>query len=242
MPADFVNYTIVPSGDRISTDKITLGGLLTHLQRMKIGIGPSGSYQQDLSFGAATTAASIPVTIATDQIVPTYNNLGNKATYFSSSNGTITPSTIANTTTSLAYLWHPNTSTKRVTLQKLLITWAAGTGSGDFRLALARITAENGVPGGTSQTINKEDQDDAASGCTFRTSATGAPTRAAGDYVTMNFSITSDGSIELTDILEGKGFICRASQSEGWEIRFITGTTTPTTTPALAVTFVWAEQ
>lgn len=189
------------------------------------------------------SATGVNDAVLTRAVGPNYMNLGSKATYMASNNGINTISTTADSVTSLAYLWHPSSNTKRVSLQKMLISWSAGVGSGnlgDFRIALARITAENGTPGGTSQTICKEDQADATSTCTFRTGAN-APTRATGDYISLNFSVSSDGAVELTDILEGKGFIARASQSEGWEVRIITGNVDLTTSPRFSTTFVWNE-
>lgn len=192
---------------------------------------------------ATPSATGVNDAVLTRAVGPNYMNLGSKATYLSSNNGVNTISVTPNDVTSLSYLWHPSSNAKRISLQKMLISWSAGIGSGDlgdFRIALARITAENGTPGGTSQTICKEDQIDANSTCVFRTGAN-APTRATGDYVSLNFSVNNDGAIELTDILEGKGFVCRASQGEGWEIRIITGSVELTTSPRFSTTFVWNE-
>ncbi len=277
--ADTVKYTDPGTGTTVSTEELTVKGVLQHVQRMKIAVGGSGVYKNDLDFGAAVTANSIPVNIASDQYVPvdnftwsistlartyiysalstpaptgvehgvltrlcgpSYNALGAKATYMASTNGTVTMSTTAGVATSLGYLWHPSSGTKRVSLQKMLLTFA-GIGTGNFNILVSRITAEAGSPGGTSQNINAQDPSDINSLCTFRTAATGAPTRVSGDCVALTFKADADGYVDLANTLEGKGLICRASQGEGWEIRAIPGSLSLSASPHFALAFEWNE-
>lgn len=69
--SDTLNYSVPASGQPVSTDEITIDGVPQHLQRMKLGLGANNAYQGDLAFGAAVTASSIPVNIASDQYVKT---------------------------------------------------------------------------------------------------------------------------------------------------------------------------
>lgn len=251
-----LNYTEPGTGKAVSTEEQTIESVIQHLQRVKLGLGVTGGYQNDLSYGQAVAGSSLPVVVSSDQVAtavvsptgadpgikirsvgPIGNNLGQKATYMSSTSGSIVMSTTTNTVTSMAYLWHPNSSTKRVSLQKILFSFAGGA-SGIFNVFVNRVSGENVTPSGTSQIINKQDQDDVNSTCTFRTSAN-TPARVPGDYVCMTFGGGSEGLIDLVDILEGKGYICRASQAEGWEVR--TSGSGLSASPNCGITFVWVE-
>lgn len=251
-----VNYTQPGTGTAISTEEESIEGVLQQLQRVKIGIGRLNQYQGDLSYGQNISGSSIPVVIATDQIYsvtppptgvnpglltrivgPIANNLGQKATYMSSTSSSIQMSISNNATSSMAYLWHPNSVTKRISLQKVLVSFSGGL-SGVFNLFINRITAENAFAGGLSQIVNNQDQDDPISTCIFRTSSN-IPTRVSGDYICMSFNGASEGYVDLVDILEGKGFICRASQNEGWEVRTVGSGLA--ISPNFGITFVWAE-
>ncbi len=147
-----------------------------------------------------------------------------RATYTASTNGTVATSTGANTVTSIGYLFHPSASALRVEIIKIGLSWGGNAGNNDLSFRAARITAENGTPGGTSQTINAFDQDDTPSTMTLRSGATGTPVRAAGDY----FCVAAiGGSADQRQILMfdagiyGKPIVLRSGQAEGLEIRLL---------------------
>lgn len=174
---------------------------------------------------------------------------GNIASYMASTNGEVTTGTTLNTVNSIAYLWHPNTVTKRYEIA--LITTSVNSLSanvGYVSIRGARITALNGAPGGTNQTVNAVDQADAASGSTFTTGATGAPTRATGDYSTHNFGCAAANNngqsapiiVVFDERIAGKPLVLRASTNEGYEVRTNIGTALTAGVPVSA-TFYWRE-
>lgn len=173
-----------------------------------------------------------------------YNENGNPVTnssaFMASTNGTTSSGTTAATVTSLGYLFHPNTNTKRIEIHRIDVCLGGGT-SGNVMIRGAFITAENGTPGGTSQTINPVDRTDSASaGMIFRSSAN-APTRVTGDLITWNAGGAGTGVYTWETPLFGKPIVLRASQTEGFEIRSVVGTALLTAT-AFSVTFYWTEQ
>lgn len=174
-----------------------------------------------------------------------YNENGNPVTnsssFMVSTNGTISSGTGAATVTSLGYLFHPNTNTKRIEICRIDVALGGGA-SGNVMVRGAFITAENGAPGGTSQTIQPIDRSDSnSSGMIFRTGATGAPTRISGDLITWNAGGAHTGLFSWESQLSGKPIILRASQAEGFEIRSVIGTALLTAT-SISVTFYWTEQ
>lgn len=154
--------------------------------------------------------------------------------YAASTNGTISSGTLLNTTTSIAYLWHPAANTKRVEINKILVSFAAGSG-GLLQVRGAFITAENGVPGGTVQIINPKDRDDPASTLTFRTGAA-PPTRLAGDLYT---DVSDQLKLEVGDNMT-KPIVLRPGVDEGFEIRSIVGLLL-ISAQLIAVSYEWVE-
>lgn len=57
----------------VSTDYISITGVLQHIQRFKLGVGGKDQYQADLTFGQSVAASSLPVILAADQSqIPVY--------------------------------------------------------------------------------------------------------------------------------------------------------------------------
>ena len=169
---------------------------------------------------------------------------GDAATYSASSNGTISSGTAASTTVSLGYLFHPSAVT---TLQykagRFKVSWDQGVAGNAFLLKLGRITAENGAPGGTSQTIQAHNPGSASSSAVFRTGATGAPTRGTViETIVIHASTPGFYEFDLTGYENGKGWEARQSQAEGWEVLIVTGATAPTTASIWSVNGTWVEQ
>lgn len=162
---------------------------------------------------------------------------------YSCNTGPITGAT-ATGTKSLTYLWHPSTDTDRVRLLGCFVNQIAGA-AGAMRLELARITAENGTPGGSTGTIMAHNQADAASSQTVRIAPTGAPTRASGRYFGANVPVGLDGDSLYPPFVDPKGFntkplILRESTNEGYEL-IQEVTSTITTAPVFNITWVWEE-
>jgi hypothetical protein len=167
-----------------------------------------------------------------------------RATYIASTNGGVNTATAANTVTSLAYLFHPSSNTKRVEIIQIGLSWEGNGGNNGITFRGALITAENGTPGGSTQTVNALDQADAASTLTFRTGATGAPTRATGDYLCVAGIGGSAAQmyIPLFDASRyGKPIILRASQNEGFEIRSVIGGSNIASAVTTGIHFIWTE-
>ena len=139
-------------------------------------------------------------------------------TYCSSTNGTIATGTGAGTVTSIAYLWHPASVTKRYQIRLASYSGVGGAGTGKYMLRVSYITAENAVPGGTSQPIHAID-DGPATAATFRTGATGAPTRVAGDVRTYSFGATTPATVAYSAPLGMRPFTILASVNQGIEVR-----------------------
>jgi len=238
---------VAPTNPPVSVSGLDGGGLKRHLLTDTTGKLQVSNY--DGSGNALTSVAADGKRAMDVAIHP-----GNIATYMSSTNGSVNTGTGAATVTSHAYLFHGSDVTNRYEIMKIIASYAITAGNaGNFQFRLARITAENGTPGGTSQTVNSTDPADAASSAILRTGATGAPTRQTGDLSTMIVSAATlaggiggtdsgaTGSVVLFDAEEtGKGLICRASTAEGWEVRTIVGTALTATIP-VSITFVWRE-
>jgi hypothetical protein len=77
--ADNLNYQLPGAGENqlpVSTDELLISGVLAHLQRVKIGLGPNNTYQRDLQTGQDTMGNSLPVAIANDQSAIPVRNAG----------------------------------------------------------------------------------------------------------------------------------------------------------------------
>jgi len=165
--------------------------------------------------------------------------------YMASSNGSTSTGTAAATTTSIAYLFHPAAVAERYEIYRIDMSFGGGAGATSnvvFRGAF--ITAEAGAPGGTSQTINPTDRGDAAlaAATVFRTGATGAPTRVAGDLISLNFSgsTSNSGDYIWRAESEGKAIVIRSGVAEGFEIRTVVGTALGTA-QQVSVTYYWIK-
>jgi hypothetical protein len=67
MPTENLNYTNPSSGSGVSTDRITVNGVIGYAQRIKLGLGVPGGFTDDLHYGQSIAASSVPVVIASDQ-------------------------------------------------------------------------------------------------------------------------------------------------------------------------------
>lgn len=165
-----------------------------------------------------------------------------RPTYAASTNGVVTLATAAGTTTSIAYLFHSAANAKRIEIQQIIVSVDGTGGKQALSIRGNRISAENGAPGGTSQTINAFDQGDAASTLIFRTGATGAPTRVTGDL----FSAAADDGTELyARMLDmgvlGKPIVLQAGTNEGFEVRVVNGGNAIAANTTVGVYFIWTE-
>lgn len=170
----------------------------------------------------------------------------NVPTYGASTNGVVSSGTVLATVSSVAYLFHAAANTKTFRILRILASIGGGSG-GALNLRGALITAENGTPGGTVQAVNPVNRGDAASTATgangvFRTGATGAPTRIAGDLMTYSIGGADTGSdVELFDASQfGEPITLRGGFAEGFEIRSVVGTAL-LTAAQIAVTFFFTE-
>ena len=169
------------------------------------------------------------------------NPVNNVSSFMASSNGTISSGTAGATVTSLGYLFHPNTNTKRIEICRIDVTVGGGS-TGNVMIRGAFISAENGTPGGTSQTINPTDRGDSTSAGVIFRSAPNAPARVTGDLITWNAGgSATEANFVWTPPLAGKPIVLRASQTEGFEVRSVVGTAL-LTAATIAVTFYWTEQ
>ncbi len=181
-------------------------------------------------------------------VVRTLPGWGNQTSFMASTNGMVTFGTAANTVTSVAYLFHPSSNTKRISISRIEvcitnITAPAVAPNGVVSIRGAFITAENGTPGGTSQTINPTDRADSVStGMVFRTGATGAPTRVAGDLINWLSSV-NQGPYFVWDSGDNgaKPIVLRASTAEGFEIRTNIEVASGNA-PQVSVFYYWTEQ
>jgi hypothetical protein len=161
--------------------------------------------------------------------------------FMASTNGTVTTATLLASVTSIAYLFHPGTSTKTIKIRKIVVSSTGGTnGVVNFRGAF--ITAENGVPGGTSQTINGVNRSfTPEAGDVFRTGATGAPTRVAGDLLSYALSVNGSSSDAFTFDFTASPITLRAGVAEGFEIRTVI-TNALVNADSIGCYFYWTEE
>jgi hypothetical protein len=240
----------VADGAATSANSVTVGGKDGSGNARTISTDASGRQNVDL-FDGSGNALTSAVTSDGGVALDITQNPSDNACYMASTNGTVTSGTTAATVTSLAYLFHGAGTLKRYEITKITASIIIGQGNiGDLTLRVARITAENGTPGGATQTVNAVDSSDAASAATFRTAATGAPTRATGDLVTQAFDVdttaqgggtSNNSTITLFDMSAfGKPLVIRNGVSEGWEVRSIVGAAI-TTGVKIAITYFWRE-
>jgi hypothetical protein len=213
-----------------------------------VGFSPGQNVPTQLN-NVATHSANTPAARASQSLVVIMSPNFEPA-YMASTAGTAAIPTTLSTTTSLAYLFHGSGVTPRYEITRIEIdvegpTTASVAGQ-VTTLRLNKITAENGTPGGTSQTVLGLDGADAASGGVFRTGATGAPTRTTGDVATWQIQTIATNQHQVfiwdaTQNNQGKGLVCRGSTAEGWEIRAVTNATAIGAAVNVAITFYWKE-
>jgi hypothetical protein len=195
--------------------------------------------------GQKAMSSSVPVVIASDQsTLPATLKSGTAVTAMASTNGSVSTGTASANVQSIAYLFHPASVTKRIEIVRIDVSFVGrntAAASNPVSLRGAFITAENGVPGGTAQTINPLDRADAIAADTFRTGATGAPTRVAGDLMSFVMNDTGNNSFSWTEDETGKPIGLRASVAEGFEIRSVVGASSLVAAMQVAVTFYWKE-
>jgi hypothetical protein len=203
-----------------------------------------GSDSLDVGVIGTTTPLRASLVAGTDG-VNLQPSLINVASFMASTNGSLASGTVIGTVTSLAYLFHSASSTKRIEIKRIDVTAAGGISAGGTLLTLALrgafITAENATPGGTSQTINGTDRSQTPDATdVFRTGATGAPTRLPGDVLSTAFG--ASGSYVWCPDTSSRPIVLRPGVAEGFEIRIVVGGITLTTAAQFAVTFYWTER
>lgn len=156
---------------------------------------------------------------------------------YAAASAVVTGPTTAASVKSLAYLWRA--ASKRVEIQRIVIAFADNADtSGRLSFRGARITAENGTPGGTSLTPDLLDKGDLAATATFRYGAN-APTRATVDTF-VGFQNGAQGNFIWDATTYGKPIVLRGGQSEGFEIRAVAEKAF-TTGMFLFVSMLWNE-
>jgi hypothetical protein len=199
--------------------------------------GPAGAQASRwpvyLTDGAAALATSTnPIHVR--------RHAGNIATFCGTTNGAVATSTTRDVISSIAYVWHPSTSTKRVEIHKVVISFGGSAGGFVF-IRGARITAVAGTPGGSSPAPQSVDLADASTLITFTHRATGAPTRAAADMLTLVAGAGAGTVYEWNAATSGKPIVLRPSVAEGFEVRAVVGPLGLTTALQVSVTMHWTE-
>ena len=209
-----------------------------------LGTQPAGTEYgivvREAQRGPAAMSASRPVTLALDQ--PPIDVLRYEQGYanYAASVSVTIASVPLSSTTSLAYLWHPASVTKRYELVKIAMSFGGSTGT-DTVVRVCRITGENATPAGTLLTPLAFDGADPASVAVVRQQATGNPTRAAADVVVRQVAGTSLPTGFEIKFDNSKPLICRAGQAEGWEIRLVNNVATAITNLRFTIDLIWLE-
>lgn len=158
--------------------------------------------------------------------------------YAASTNGTVSTGTTLATDTSIATLFLPATSERRVEIIGVRVSWAGGS-NGRFLVCGNFITDE--AAGGTIQPSNPLNQDDGASEATFRSGA-GTPTRVTGAL----FCIAANGSVDQILNMSDQLFdfavpiVLRPGVGEGFEVRTLVESALSTASNVSAH-FIWRE-
>jgi hypothetical protein len=218
------------------------------------GAGPAGQdiYRERVQVTGAILAEIARVinasVVGTEYALVTRNieQQGTIAAFMASTNGTVSSGTALATVQSIAYLFHTAGSTKTIKIVRIDISDNTGN-NGALNVRGAFITAENGAPGGTSQTINGVNQADTAEGTdTFRTGATGEPTRVTGDLITFAMAAGPSSPAGTSTLVweagsAAKAITLRAGVAEGFEIRSVISNAFATA-DQIAVTYYWTEE
>lgn len=199
----------------------------------------SGMIVRDAVKGQATMANSRPVVVASDQsTLPVA--FASTDTYGAATLISASLSLTASGTTSLGYLWHPASVTKRYELQRITLSTNSGTANTTFCVKVTRITAEAGTPGGSTLTPLAFNGASAASGATLRISPTGAPTRASTDVFVRTILASASNTNLLEVAYDITPLLCRASVAEGWEVRLVNDSVA-ISGMRVALQFIWVE-
>lgn len=111
-------------------------------------------------------------------------SLSRLSTYMAVSSAPVNSGIATGATTSIAYLFHSSTATTRCEILGIAVSYVNGSGnSGSFAVRLARITAENASPTGTSYPITPVDSGDSALDGTVFRYGSNAPVRKNGDLI-----------------------------------------------------------
>lgn len=252
---------------RLDTEQLTVSSVTVQRERHQIagttaaaiaavlnaapGSSDYGVAIRQVGLAAAAALAdgeSNPTTLRQAAMLMAFNGstwdraLAEVTTYGACSNGTVSSGVAASTTISLGYLFHGSGVSIPYAAARFKVSWADGAGGNGALLKLVRITAENGTPGGTSQTIQAHNHGSASSSAVFRTGATGAPTRGnVLDCVIVRPDVPGFYEFDLTDYLSGQGYEARASTAEGWEVQLVTGSVALTTAAQFTVSATWRE-
>jgi hypothetical protein len=146
---------------------------------------------------------------------------GQQPSYVATTNATIPTGTAAANVASIAYLWHPGTSGKRIEIFQILISFGGGVGTSMVLFRGARITAVSGTPGGTSVTPQPLESSDPASTGLFVAGATGAPTRASFDQLTFAMVAGASDKLVWNAGATGKPIVLGLGRAEGFELRTV---------------------
>lgn len=138
--------------------------------------------------------------------------------YCASTNGTVSTGTTNGTVTSILYLFHPSTETKRYKVRYGEIHGSAGSGTGRYLLRITAITAQNGTPGGTVQPALPLIGTNPASGAVVRSGAA-APTRQVGDYFVDSMSATAESDLRFDYIWGFQPITLLGGVASGLELR-----------------------
>ncbi len=144
---------------------------------------------------------------------------------------------------SLAYLWHPSSgnssSTKRVEIRRIVVSYLAGGGTGPVLFRATRISAVSATPNGTTVSATVLDGAD-STGLSLMTAPTNAPTRSGGDVFAIAVQPAANDTFVWQAPELGKPIVLRASLGEGIEVL---ADVKNTLSPAMqaVVSFEWVE-
>lgn len=103
-------------------------------------------------------------------------------TFAASTNGAVATGTASGTVQSIGLLFQPASGTKKARIEQIDISWVGNGGNNFLTFNGARTTSDG--TGGTVQPVGSFDTSN-SSALVFRSGATGAPTRIAGDLFTV---------------------------------------------------------
>lgn len=138
----------------------------------------------------------------------------------------------------LAYVWHPNTSTKRVEISRITVSYVPGAGAGSGLFVVFRAARFTSTPSGTAVSTGALDASDSVGVSLYTASAT--PTSYSGDLFAIAVPATDSGLYEWRAGDHGKPVVLRASPNEGFAV-LADVKATLTTQMQTTVSFEWVE-